>query len=214
MKSRKPGSPKKSGRLRNRVLRALGYGGTAALVVAAIVVLIMPLVKKDDGSGAAGAGPTAGGGGGQTTGRSTTPGNGGGSPFPSNPAPQQNNSGRPYPGQSSGSGSGQGGNGGDQGPPLPGSGGGTGVGMCPVGTAVYHDVGGALEVMIKVAGSGLVKAEASLRGRPSVTRQSSVKGGAPVTLTFNGVPTALVERVKVTTFSVGAAMDNCYATPG
>jgi hypothetical protein len=209
MKSRRPGSPRRPGRLRNRVLRALGYGGTAALVIAAIVVLLMPLIKKDDGAGAAGAGPASGGGGGQATGQVTPSGNGAGSPLPTNPAPQQNNGGRPYPGQSSGSGQS-----GGQGPPLPGSGGGTGVGMCPVGTAVYHDVGGALEVMIKVAGSGLVKAEASLRGRPSVTRQASVKGGAPATLTFAGVPTSLVERVKVTTFSIGAAMDNCYATPG
>src|SRR5262249_54966672 len=147
------------------------------------------------------------GGGGQATGQPTPTG---GPTSPTNPTPQQNNSGRPYPGQSSGSGQGSG----DQGPPLPGSGGGVGVGMCPVGTAVYHDVGGALEGMSKGAGSGLVKAEASLRGRQSATRQASVKGGAPVTLTFNGVPTALVERVKVTTFSVGAAMENCYATPG
>ncbi|WP_345337921.1 hypothetical protein [Actinomadura viridis] len=178
--------------------RIAGYGGALALVAAAIVVLLMPLLGKDRKAGgeqpAAGSGPAA-----------TTPSR----PVPGGalaPVPQQSEDGdRPGQGQGRQPAQGQGG-----GPPMPGQGGGT-LTWCPPGTAVYAVTGTALKVTVHVSTSGLVRAEASLRGRPAASKQDTARAGRPYTFTFTGVTAAMVERVKVTTVSVGVAMQTCYA---
>jgi hypothetical protein len=96
---------------------------------------------------------------------------------------------------------------------MPGQGGGT-VTWCPSGSALYRAAGNALEVVIRVSASGFVRAEVSLNGRAPLSKQDSAKAGRPHTFTFGGVPAAMVERVKVTTVSVGAAMQTCYARAG
>ncbi|MFI0453051.1 hypothetical protein [Actinomadura sp. 6N118] len=205
------GSTRPRGRPRSAWSRVLGYGGSAALVVAAIVVLLMPLLDKGRAGGAPTGGQAAGTlvpspgqapaagdpTGGQAPGRQPNPGQ-----------PQQNQStGRPYPGQQ---GPGQQGSG----PPLPGTGGGTGtITWCPVGTALYRQVGGALEVDVKVAGNGFVRAEVTVRGGRTTSQQTTVKGGRLHTFKFGGVSVAAVQRVKITTFT-GLATESCYASPG
>ncbi|MFI0356664.1 hypothetical protein [Actinomadura sp. 9N407] len=185
--------------------RIAGYGGAVLLVAAAVAVLLYPVLDRQ-GNGAA----TAGG---RTT---TGPQTGGpavagpgdpaasGAPGSAGPDPRQSPS-APAQGQ----GGGQGG-----GPPMPGQGGGGTVTWCPNGTAFYRAEGTTLQVVIQVSASGFVRAEVSLNGRAPLSKQGSAKAGRPHTLTFPGVPAELVERVKVTTVSVGASMQTCYARIG
>lgn len=202
MKSTRPRRPGPR-RARSVWGRIAGYGGAALLVAAAIVVLLVPLLDKDkDGTGAAGttspgASPTAGLGG--------VPGASGGPVNPTNPVPQ-NSGGSPYTG--GGQGGGQGG-----GMQIPDQNGAGGIGWCPQGTAFYRAAGGGVDVTITVSASGLVRVEMSVKGHATQTRQGSVSGGSPHTFRFKGVPAQLVRRVKVTTVSVGVAMQNCYARP-
>lgn len=181
--------------------RIAGYGGAVLLAVAAVVVLLMPVLGEEKGpAGASGNGtPTATAPGGVTP----APGATVPSTVPTNPV-QQNNGSTPYPGSTGGTG-----------PLMPGDpGSGTGLGTCPPGTAFYRATGAGLEVVITVATSGAIRAEVELRGRSPQARQATVKGGSPHTFRFAGVGPQLVERVKVTTVSVGAAMQSCYAQPG
>ncbi|GGQ40787.1 hypothetical protein BKA00_001322 [Actinomadura coerulea] len=199
MKGRRPGR-----RGRSLWLRIAGYTGTLALVAAAVIVLLMPLM--DEGTkGAAGFGgtaaPSAPGG---VTG---LPGGVGLPVTPTDPAPQQNRSGQPYPG--SGGSGGQ--SGGPQIPPQNGSSG--GVGACPKGTASYRATPTGVDVVVAVSASGAIRAELSLRGREPTAQQRTVRSGGPQTFHFTGVAPQLVERVKVTTISVGGGMENCYARP-
>ncbi|MEV3926355.1 hypothetical protein [Actinomadura coerulea] len=199
MKGRRPGR-----RGRSLWLRIAGYTGTLALVAAAVIVLLMPLM--DEGTkGAAGSGGTA---------APSAPGGGTGLPggeglpvTPTDPAAQQNRSGQPYPG--GGGSGGQGG--GPQIPPQNGSSG--GVGACPKGTASYRATSTGVDVVIAVSASGAIRAELSLRGREPTAQQRTVRSGGPQTFHFTGVAPQLVERVKVTTISVGGGMENCYARP-
>ncbi|KAB2341062.1 hypothetical protein [Actinomadura rudentiformis] len=202
------GSTRPRGRPRSAWSRVFGYGGSAALVVAAIVVLLMPLLDQERAGSTTTGGQAAGtqapssgqippAGDPAAPGRQPDPGQ-----------PQQNQStGRSYPGEQ---GPGQQGGG----PPLPGTGGGTGtITWCPVGTALYRQVGGALEVDVKVAGNGFVRAEVTVRGGRTSSQQTTVKGGRLHTFKFGGVSVAAVQRVKITTFT-GLATENCYASPG
>jgi hypothetical protein len=184
--------------------RLVGYSGTTLLVAAAVVVLLIPLV--DDGKDAGGAGaqgspsPAASPGGPVgVPGDPVLPG------APTGSAPQQDGSGRPAPGGSP-DGGGPGG-----GPPLPGQGGTGGLTWCPDGTAHYRATGTGVDVVITVASSGAIRAELALRGRAPESQQTTVPGGRPHTFRFRGVSPALVERVKVTTVSVGVSMQTCYA---
>lgn len=199
MKSRRPGRRKRS-----LWLRVAGYTGTLGLVAAAVIVLLMPLM--DDGTkGAAGAGGTASPS--APDGRTDLPGGGGLPATPTNPTPQQNGSGQPYPG--GGGGDGSGGQGG--GPQIPPQNGSSGVGACPKGTAYYRATPTGVDVVIAVSASGAIRAELSLRGREPIAQQRTVRSGGPQTFHFTGVAPQLVERVKVTTISVGGGMQNCYA---
>ncbi|MES9541265.1 hypothetical protein [Actinomadura sp. NPDC000600] len=198
MKSRRPAR-----RGRSLWLRMAGYTGTLALVAAAVVVLLMPLM--DDGQkGAAGAGGTAGPSapGGQTG----VPGGGGLPATPTNPAPQQTG-GQPYPSGGGGGSGGQGG--GPQIPPQNGSAG--GIGACPKGTAYYRAAPTGVDVVIAVSAGGAIRAELSLRGQEPRAQQTTMRSGGSKTFHFTGVMPQLVERVKVTTISVGGGMQNCYA---
>ncbi|WP_141576391.1 hypothetical protein [Actinomadura sp. WMMA1423] len=200
MKSRRPAR-----RGRSLWLRIAGYTGTLALVAAAVVVLLIPLTG-DRGKGAAGAGGTAGPS--APGGWTGAPGDGGVPATPTNPVPQQNGSGQPYPsGGSGGQGGGQGG--GPQIPPQNGSGG--GVGNCPKGTAYYRATPTGVDVVIAVSSGGAIRAEVSLRGQEPKTQQTTTRGGGSQTFHFKGVAPQLVERVKMTTISVGGGMQTCYA---
>lgn len=177
--------------------RALGYAGTTLLVAAAVVVLLMPLMDDGKGGGTAGAegsaAPAA------TGARTGAPG--GGLPATSSaPTPQRTGSGRPDQG------GGQGG-----GPPMPGQNGSGTLTWCPEGTAYYRAARKGVDVVITVASSGAIRAEVSLRGRSPKSRQTTVTGGRPHTFHFTDVPARLVQRVKVTTVSVGVSMQTCYA---
>ncbi|MFC5746726.1 hypothetical protein [Actinomadura rugatobispora] len=183
--------------------RFAGYGGALALVAAAVAVLLVPLLG-DEPRGAAGNGRAA-------SGTGTTPA----APQPVQPLPGGTGAVDPEPQQSRGSTPGQGG-GQDQGgggPAGPGGGGGT-VTWCPAGTAFYRAAAGGLEVTVNVAASGLVRAEVSLRGRAPQSRQGTATGGRPHSFRFAGVTEPMVERVKITTVSVGVAMQTCYARAG
>lgn len=199
MKSRRPGR-----RGRSLWLRIAGYTGTLALVAAAVVVLLMPLMDKGT-KGAAGAGGTASPS--APGGRTGLPGGAGLPVTPTDPAPQQNGSGQPYPGGGDGSG-GPGG-----GPQIPSQNGSGGVGACPKGTAYYRAAPTGVDVVIAVSASGAIRAELSLRGQEPKAKQTTVRGGGPQTFHFTGVAPQLVERVRVTTISVGGGMQNCYARP-
>ncbi|MFC6883120.1 MULTISPECIES: hypothetical protein [Actinomadura] len=187
--------------------RIAGYGGALLLAAAAVVVLIRPAVNKDAGSESAGAetstAPSATAGAGP--GGAGVPGYPGPSAAASNPATQQTRGGSPYPG-------GQGGGGG--GPAMPGqNGSGAGISWCPAGTASYRAATGGLEVSISVSGSGAVRAEVTARGRSPEPQQATVRGGKPHKFLFRGVAPQSVERVRVTTVSVGVSMQTCYARP-
>ncbi|WP_433478960.1 hypothetical protein ACQPZP_19110 [Spirillospora sp. CA-142024] len=198
MKSRRPAR-----RARSLWARIAGYTGTLLLVAAAVIVLLIPLM--DDGKkGAAGTvSPSASAGGG-----TGGPGGSGLPVTPTGPGPQQGGSGRPYPGgQNDGSG-GQGG-----GPQIPAQNGSAGIGQCPKGTAYYKATATGVDVVIAVSASGAIRAELSLRGQAPKSQQTTVRSGGPHTFHFTGVPPQLVERVKVTTVSVGVAMQTCYARP-
>ncbi|MFI0373865.1 hypothetical protein ACH35V_38905 [Actinomadura sp. 1N219] len=186
-----------SRRPRSPWVRFGGYGGAALLAAAAVVVLLMPLMDDGQGAGAAGAlgpaSPSAAPTGGEP-GRASLPAS------PARPAPQENRSGQPYPG-------GQGG-----GPEIPEQNGPAQLSWCPRGTAYYRAAPDGVDVVITVSSSGAIRAEMSLDGgRRPASQQTTVKGGGPHTFHFRGVPPGLVQRVKVTTVSVGVAMQTCYA---
>ncbi|MER7546085.1 hypothetical protein [Actinomadura sp.] len=199
MKTRRPARRGRRARLWGRIA---GYGGTLLLVAAAVIVLLMPLM--DDGKkGTAGAqgpaGPAA----------SAPPGAPGGAVLPAtptNPVPQQNGGGSPYPGGATGGSGGQGG-----GPQIPQPGGGGSLDWCPNGTAFYRATATGVDVLVTVSASGLIRAELVLQGASPKSQQASAKGGRPHTFHFTGVPPRQVERVKVTTVSVGGGMQSCYA---
>ncbi|GAA0590265.1 hypothetical protein [Actinomadura livida] len=187
--------------------RIAGYAGTVLLVAAAVVVLLIPLI--DDGKGADGAGAQS------SPSQTASPGGPAGVPgdpvlpgAPTGPAPQQDGSGLPAPGGPQ-DGGGQGG-----GPALPGQGGTGELTWCPDGTASYRATGTGIDVVITVASSGAIRAELVLQGRAPESQQATVPGGRPHTFHFRGVSPALVERVKVTTVSVGVNMQTCYARVG
>ncbi|MFB4302692.1 hypothetical protein [Actinomadura sp. NTSP31] len=182
--------------------RVAGYGGAALLVAAALVVLLVPLLDgHGGGTGAAGATGTAGAGTSPTVGQGVVPGPSGQPVTPTNPVPQ-GSGGSPY------TGGGQGG-----GMQIPDQNGTSGTDWCPQGTAFYRASGGNVDVTITVSASGLVRVEMSVKGHAMQTRQSSVSGGKPHTFRFKNVSAGLVQKVKVTTVSVGVAMQNCYARP-
>ncbi|TDB98426.1 hypothetical protein [Actinomadura sp. 7K534] len=187
--------------------RIAGYAGTVLLVAAAVVVLLIPLI--DDGKDAGGAGAQS------PLDQHASPGGPAGVPgdpvlpgAPTGPAPQQDGSGLPAPGGRQ-DGGGQGG-----GPPLPSQGGTGELTWCPDGTASYRATGTGIDVVITVASSGAIRAELVLQGRAPESQQATVPGGRPHTFHFRGVSPALVERVKVTTVSVGVNMQTCYARVG
>jgi hypothetical protein len=161
----------------------------------------VPLLDDGD-KGAAGAqgtpGPSPSGG------QIGAPGGSGDPATPTNPVPQQNG-GSPYP---SGPGGGQGG-----GPPMPTSGGSAGIAKCPKGTAYYKATTTGVDVAIVVSSGGAIRAELSLSGQAPRSQQTTVRTGGPHTFHFKGVAPQLVQRVKVTTVSVGVAMQTCYARP-
>ncbi|MFB4312229.1 hypothetical protein [Actinomadura sp. GTD37] len=202
MKSRRPARRGRRARLWGRIA---GYGCTLLLVTAAVIVLLMPLMDDGDKgtTGARGqANPSASG-----PGQPGVPGPG--LPAtPTNPLPQQNGGGRPYPGGQDGGGSGgQGG-----GPEIPEqNGGGGSVAKCPDGTAFYRGTATGVDVLVTVSASGLIRAELVLQGRSPTSQQASASAGRPHTFHFTGVSPPLVERVKVTTVSVGGGMQSCYA---
>ncbi|WP_067468760.1 hypothetical protein [Actinomadura macra] len=182
------------------LVRVAGYGAALLLVAAAVVVLLLPLIRAGgDGADATGVQGASGSGATSATGRAVAPGvpSGASDPVaPTTSVPRQ--SGAP-PGT-------------DGGPRLPGqNGSGTGLTWCPQGTAFYREAAGAVDVVITVSASGAVRAELTLRGYAPQSQQAAVRGGAPHTFHFGGVPARLVQRVKVTTVSVGVAMQTCYA---
>ncbi|WP_433232003.1 hypothetical protein [Actinomadura formosensis] len=195
MKSRRPARRTRRAGLWGRIA---GYGGTLLLVTAAVIVLLMPLM--DDGKdGAAGSADPA----------APSPGREGAGPpaTSTNPVPRQNESGRPYPGGQDGGGSGgQGG-----GPDIPQQNGGGSLGRCPDGSALYRATATGVDVLVTVSGSGLIRAELVLQARAPRSQQASAKAGRPHTFHFTGIAPNLVERVKVTTVSVGGGMQSCYA---
>ncbi|MEU9019619.1 hypothetical protein [Actinomadura sp. NPDC048394] len=197
--------PRRRGPRRARSVwgRVAGYGGAALLVAAAIVVLLVPLLDKHkDGAGAAG---TTSPGASPTAGQGVVPGGSGQPVTPTNPVPQ-NSGGSPYTG--GGQGGGQGG-----GMQIPDQNGAAGTDWCPQGTAFYRAAGGNIDVTITVSSSGAIRAELSIKGHAPQAQQTTVSGGKPHTFRFKNVPAQLVRRVKVTTVSVGVAMQNCYARP-
>ncbi|NKZ04169.1 hypothetical protein [Actinomadura latina] len=196
MKTRRPARRGRRARLWGRIA---GYGGTLLLVAAAVIVLLMPLA--DDGKkGTAGAqgqaSPSA-------SGLPGPPGGGALPATPTNPVPQQNGGGQPYPSGGSG---GQGG-----GPQIPQPTGGGSTDWCPNGTAFYRATVTGVDVLVTVSASGLIRTELVLQGQGPKSQQASVKGGRPHTFHFTGVSPRLVERVRVTTVSVGGGMQSCYA---
>ncbi|MDL4821402.1 hypothetical protein [Actinomadura opuntiae] len=198
--------PRRRGPRRARSIwgRVAGYGGAVLLVAAALVVLLVPLLdNKHDGTGtgATGATGTADPGSSPAVGQGVVPGPSGQPVTPSNPVPQSSG-GSPY------TGGGQGG-----GMQLPDQNQAGGTDWCPQGTAFYRASGGNVDVTITVSASGLVRVEMSIKGHAMQTRQSSVAGGKPHTFRFKNVSAGLVQKVKVTTVSVGVAMQNCYARP-
>lgn len=198
MKSRRPARRARRAGLRGRIA---GYGGTLLLVTAAVIVLLVPLMDggKDGAAGAVGsADPSA-----------PPPGrDGAGLPAtPTSPVPRRNESGRPYPGGQNGGGSG----GRDGGPGIPQQNGGGSLRRCPDGSALYRATATGVDVLVTVSGSGLIRAELVLRGRAPRSQQASAKAGRPHTFHFTGIAPNLVERVKVTTVSVGGGMQSCYA---
>ncbi|MFS2292719.1 MAG: hypothetical protein FWJ90_08430 [Actinomadura sp.] len=190
---------------RGRILAwVAGYTGTTVLVAAAIVVLLLPLIDDGKGSGTAGAqgSPSPSG---------TAPGGPPGDPAlpgaPTGPA-QQPDGGGPAGGDPSGvqGPAGQGG-----GPPIPTRGAGGDGDWCPEGTAVYRAADRGVDVVIVAASSGAIRAELILRGREPQSQQTTVPGGRPHTFHFAGVSPQMIERVKVTTVTVGVSMQTCYA---
>ncbi|TDC70443.1 hypothetical protein E1200_05350 [Actinomadura sp. GC306] len=206
MRARKRARPSRS-----LPARIAGYAGTMLLVAAAVVVLLIPLI--DDGEGAGGAGAQ------NSPDPAASPGAPAGVPgdpvlpgAPTGAAPQQDGSGLPAPGgqqDGGGQGGGQGG-----GPALPGQGGTGELTWCPDGTASYRATETGIDVVITVASSGAIRAELVLQGRAPVSQQTTVPGGRPHTFRFRGISPAIVERVKVTTVSVGVNMQTCYARIG
>ncbi|QKG27553.1 hypothetical protein [Actinomadura verrucosospora] len=198
----KPTRPRRRGPRRTRSVwgRIAGYGGAALLVAAAVVVLLVPLLDKHEGgSGAVGAeSPGAS----PTAGQGTVPGASGQPVTPSNPVPQTGGA-TPYPGGGEGGGGMQ----------IPSQNGAGGTGWCPQGTAFYRAAAGSVDVTITVSSSGAIRAELSIKGHAPQAQQTTVSGGRPHTFRFKRVPAQLVQRVKVTTVSVGVAMQNCYARP-
>ncbi|WP_242911276.1 hypothetical protein [Actinomadura terrae] len=186
-------------------VRIAGYGTALLLVVAAVVVLVLPLIDEDEGRrGAAGARVTPRPGG---TPSAAAPGVSEPPIVPSPGGSKGTDDTGGTGGLRPGTGGGEGG-----GPPMPGeNGGGTSLTWCPAGTAYYRAVRDAVEVVITVSASGAIRAEMALRGYAPRSQQAAVRGGAPHTFRFTGVPPALVERVKVTTISLGVAMQTCYA---
>ncbi|MBE1535778.1 hypothetical protein [Actinomadura algeriensis] len=187
--------------------RIAGYGGAVLLVAAAAAVLLVPLLDKDGGAGAAGARTPANG--------VTTPSN---APTrhtaPPTVVQTPGAAGQGTGGTSQGGGQGgaSGGSSGDGGPLMPGErGGGTGPSWCPQGTAAYRAAGTGVDVVVAVASSGAVRAELQVQGGSPQSQQTTVRGGSPHTFRFTGVSVQRVERVKITTVSVGVAMQTCYA---
>lgn len=199
MKSRRPARPAR--RDRSIWVRVVGYGGAALLAAAAVGVLLMPLLDGGKGdAGTAGAQTTASPSAAPPGGQAGGPGGSGAQATPTGPGPQRDGSGRPDPG-------GQGG-----GPQIPDPGGAGSLTWCPQGTAFYRAARDGVDVVIRVASSGAIRAELALRGgRAPKSQQTTVRGGGPHTFRFTGVAPQLVQRVKVTTVSVGVAMQTCYA---
>ncbi|QKW35838.1 hypothetical protein HUT06_18835 [Actinomadura sp. NAK00032] len=199
MKSRRPARRGRRNRLWGRIA---GYGGTLALVAAAVVVLLQPLM--DDGEqGTAGAQGPASPSASPVPGQAGVPGAPGTSAMPTNPVPQQNGSGRPYPSAGAG---GQGG-----GPTIPEQNTGDSLDWCPDGTGLYRVTSAGVNVLVTVSASGLIRAEVVLKGRAPKSQQATASAGRPHTFYFAGVSGRLIERVKVTTVSVGGGMQSCYA---
>ncbi|XVQ07991.1 hypothetical protein ACQP1W_36260 [Spirillospora sp. CA-255316] len=195
-------STRRAGRGAPAWSRFAGYGGALALVAAAVAVLLTPLLGGES-RGTAGNGRAA-------SGTVATPA----ATVPAQSPPGGTGAVGPEPQQSRGSTPGQGGGQGQGGGPAgPGGGGGT-VTWCPAGTAFYRAGAGGLEVTVNVSASGLVRAEVSLRGRAPQSRQGTATGGRPHSFRFAGVTAPMVERVKITTVSVGVAMQTCYARAG
>ncbi|CNG00783.1 Uncharacterised protein [Mycobacterium tuberculosis] len=202
MKSRRPARRGRRARLWGR---AAGYGGTLLLVAAAVVVLLMPLM--DDGKkGAAGARGPAGPSASAVPGQPGGPGAPGLPAAPTNPVPQQNGGGRPYPSAATGGTGGQGG-----GPQIPRQGGGASLDRCPDGTAFYRATATGVDVLVTVSASGLIRAELIARTGSPKSQQASANAGRPHTFHFTGVAPGQVDRVKITTVSVGGGMQSCYA---
>ncbi|MEV5828112.1 hypothetical protein AB0L25_21405 [Spirillospora sp. NPDC052242] len=185
--------------------RVAGYGGAVLLVAAAVAVLLVPLLEDDGPAGPAGAGGPATG--------VTAPSN----------APTRHTAppativtpGATAPGTGGTPGGGRGGSpggtGGNGGPPMPDAGGGTGASWCPQGTAFYRATGTGVDVVVAVASSGAVRAELQMQGADPQSQQTTIRGGSPHTFRFAGASPQRLERVKITTVSVGVAMQTCYA---
>ncbi|GGV33249.1 hypothetical protein GCM10010182_66240 [Actinomadura cremea] len=186
--------------------RIAGYGGAVLLVAAAVAVLLVPLLENDGGADPAGARAPANG--------VATPSN---APTRHTAPPATiRTPGATAPGtggtQGGGRGGTSGGTTGDGGPPMPGDlGGGTGTSWCPQGTAFYKATGTGVDVAVAVASSGAVRAELQVQGGAPQSQQTTIRGGSPHTFRFIGVSAQRVERVKITTVSVGVAMQTCYA---
>lgn len=198
-------SRRQARRARSLLLRIAGYAGTTGLVAAAVVVLLMPLMDDGKGGGTAGAQGSASAAPATPGGPARAPGDSGPAATPTGPAPEGDGGG-PDPGGSGGQAGGQGG-----GPQIPDRRGTGGLTWCPEGTAYYRATGTGVDVVVTVSSSGAIRAELSLRGRAPESQQTTVTGGRPHTFHFRGVSPRLVERVKVTTVSVGVSMQTCYA---
>ncbi|MFI0412058.1 hypothetical protein [Actinomadura sp. 3N508] len=186
-------------RPRSPWVRVGGYGGAVLLAAAALAVLLMPLMNDRKEAGAAGAAGSA-------SPSAAPPGEGQGAPggtgpvSPERATPRQDGRGDPYPGGAGGGG-----------PEIPEQNGSAEPSWCPRGTAYYRAVQDGVDVVITVSSSGALRAEMSLDGGRSAAQQTTVKRGGPHTFHFRGVAPGLVQRVKVTTVSVGVAMQTCYA---
>ncbi|TDD79708.1 hypothetical protein [Actinomadura rubrisoli] len=182
--------------------QAAGYGGAVLLVVVAVVVLLRPLVDEGkDGTGAAGPQGAAGPGAAVPTGQQVAPGVSVPPVDPIGPVPRRTKSGQPDPGGPQGGG-----------PQMPGqNGSGTGATWCPQGTAYWRVATKGVDVVITVSASGAVRAEVTVQGHAPQARQATVRGGAPHAFHFTDIPPHLVQRVKITTVSVGVTMQTCYA---
>lgn len=203
MKSRRPARRGRRARLWGRIA---GYTGTLLLVAAAVIVLLVPLM--DDGKkGAAGAQGSAGPSASALPGQPGAPGASGLPATPTNPVPQQNGGGQPYPSAGTG---GTGGQGGGPQIPQPG-GGGASLDQCPDGTAFYRATATGVDVLVTVSASGLIRAELIPRSGSPKSQQASANAGRPHTFHFTGVAPRQVQRVKITTVSVGGGMQSCYA---